>query len=332
MPEVESEFGRTFFLFDGNLIDSVEVVCFPKVNFLRVEILLKTKVNYSIEQIKNKLEIRFSPDTSIVAQGSEGSIIKKDRKPRKSELEKELEDKDQRIQKNQTRLQRLSERLDIAKDFNLALVQKNQVLRDQVKALHHENLELSVLLKEENFEVSKYRSLNSTLAQKLKELEVQAQQLEEGVKLAEISKNRKREAEEGGREEARRKEEEQRWKEAEAKRKKEEEDIQFEIKNRILSWRSAWTSKDIAAYMSYYSTSFWSGNSNWDKWKRDKEKKFQKNRILQVKLGKIRTFLKDGYVEARFKQTFRSDSYRDFGVKTLRLIREEKDWKIVRES
>jgi len=125
MPEVESEFGRTFFLFDGNLIDSVEVVCFPKVNFLRVEILLKTKVNYSIEQIKNKLEIRFSPDTSIVAQGSEGSIIKKDRKPRKSELEKELEDKDQRIQKNQTRLQRLSERLDIAKDFNLSLVQKN---------------------------------------------------------------------------------------------------------------------------------------------------------------------------------------------------------------
>lgn len=206
------------------------------------------------------------------------------------------------------------------------------MLRDQVKALHHENLELSVLLKEENFEVSKYRSLNSTLAQKLKELEVQAQQLEEGVKLAEISKNRKREAEEGGREEARRKEEEQRWKEAEAKRKKEEEDIQFEIKNRILSWRSAWTSKDIAAYMSYYSTSFWSGNFNWDKWKRDKEKKFQKNRILQVKLGKIRTFLKDGYVEARFKQTFRSDSYRDFGVKTLRLIREEKDWKIVRES
>lgn len=310
IPDMQSELDKSLYTFSGPLVESVDVVRFPKVNSLRVEILLKTKAEYSIQQVENKMTVRLTPDASIVAAGSEGTFVQKDSVAQKMELEEQVQNKETTIEEMRTKMDQMSAQMNSLEDRNRSMAEKNQALVEKVKSLNSDILRLNSQIKEKEFEMSKSDSLNRALSDKIREIE-------KGRGQAAVSKDQTASPDP----------------EAEKQRKmREEEEIRVEVKNRILAWRGAWTSKNIDEYMGFYSKSFRSENMGWEDWKKDKETKFQKIRVLQVELGEIQAEVRDGEVEARFEQIFRSDRHRDRGFKTLGLIREGKEWKITHES
>ena len=89
------------------------------------------------------------------------------------------------------------------------------------------------------------------------------------------------------------------------------------IRDFIESWRSAWGSRDLDAYMKHYSHNFQSGWFDFAAWKEKKRKLNQRYRSIRVKLGNVYLYRQNGLVTAIFTQMYSSDSFRSSGVKVL---------------
>ncbi|MGO9118145.1 MAG: L,D-transpeptidase family protein [Desulfomonilaceae bacterium] len=91
------------------------------------------------------------------------------------------------------------------------------------------------------------------------------------------------------------------------------------IRDFIESWRSAWGSRDVDAFMGYYSNNFQSGWFDFAAWKEKKRKLNQRYKSIRVKLGNIYLYRQNGLITAIFTQLYTSDSFRSTGVKILYL-------------
>jgi len=89
------------------------------------------------------------------------------------------------------------------------------------------------------------------------------------------------------------------------------------IRDFIESWRSAWGSRDLDAYMSHYSNNFQSGWFDFAAWKEKKRKLNQRYKNIQVKLRNIYLYRQNGLITAIFNQLYSSESFRSTGVKVL---------------
>jgi hypothetical protein len=106
------------------------------------------------------------------------------------------------------------------------------------------------------------------------------------------------------------------------------------IQKFILEWKHEWESKDHENYMQRYSREFTSRDMDWNQW--SAYKKDLSERYYQISL----TF-KDTHITlantntqavVSFKQYYRSDDYSDYGMKSLRLKKENGEWKIFNEQ
>ncbi len=91
------------------------------------------------------------------------------------------------------------------------------------------------------------------------------------------------------------------------------------IRDFVESWRSAWGSRDVDAYMGHYSNNFQSGWFDFAGWKEKKRKLNDRYKSIRVKLGNIYLYRQNGLVTAIFTQLYTSDSFRSTGVKILYL-------------
>jgi murein L,D-transpeptidase YafK len=89
------------------------------------------------------------------------------------------------------------------------------------------------------------------------------------------------------------------------------------IRDFIESWRSAWGSRDLDAYMAHYSPNFQSGWFDFAGWKEKKRKLNNRYKSIRVKLGNVYLYRQNGLVTAIFTQLYGSDSFRSTGVKIL---------------
>ena len=105
-----------------------------------------------------------------------------------------------------------------------------------------------------------------------------------------------------------------------------------EVRERIYAWCEAWESKDIDAYMLFYSPSFRSGALDYNGWSAKKEKLFQTPGPISLKVSDIWVFKDGNHAQARFIQHYQSPSRTDMGEKTLYLIKSAGKWKIVSEE
>ncbi|MEZ4529242.1 MAG: L,D-transpeptidase family protein [Desulfobacterales bacterium] len=105
-----------------------------------------------------------------------------------------------------------------------------------------------------------------------------------------------------------------------------------DIEKVIDEWLTAWSSKNIETYGSFYTDDFISQGMSKKAWLRHKESLNRKYRYIRVtqKNMKIRPDREGAAVS--FVQTYESDKFRSASLKTLLLKRENDQWKIWRES
>lgn len=109
--------------------------------------------------------------------------------------------------------------------------------------------------------------------------------------------------------------------------------IREKVNDFLLGWKSAWESRNIEDYISYYSDKFITRNMDKAGWKSDKSAKFEKLNEVHVGIENI-TFKAYSPVSysIEFKQSYQGDSYKDTGVKTLRITGCPGDFKITSEN
>ena len=105
------------------------------------------------------------------------------------------------------------------------------------------------------------------------------------------------------------------------------------IRGLVARWERAWESQDIQAYMACYDSSFRSRGMDVRAWQRHREKLNRMHRSVRVEIQDLQIQLV-GEKEARatFKQDYRADDYRDYGLKELLLIKRGDTWKIKEEK
>jgi murein L,D-transpeptidase YafK len=101
----------------------------------------------------------------------------------------------------------------------------------------------------------------------------------------------------------------------------------------LASWKKAWEQKRLDQYISFYATGFSSQGMNLKKWKLHKQKLNKKYRIIEVDITDVRIEqASDREAMVTFKQTYRTEDYRDVGLKNLLLVKKNKQWKIKEEE
>lgn len=97
-----------------------------------------------------------------------------------------------------------------------------------------------------------------------------------------------------------------------------------EIRDFVEGWRQAWESKNLAAYMGYYSPNFQSCWLDYKAWQEKKKNLNARYRRIRVKLGDIYLYRQNGLITAIFTQSYESDGYHCTGIKVLYLTNEGK--------
>jgi murein L,D-transpeptidase YafK len=101
----------------------------------------------------------------------------------------------------------------------------------------------------------------------------------------------------------------------------------------IQSWEKAWEAQDINAYISHYDSRFQSGEMDLAAWKIYKKKLNQKYRYIEIGIRDLEIQETSSHTAAvRFKQSYRADTYEDFGLKHILLVKRGNHWKIKKED
>ena len=105
-----------------------------------------------------------------------------------------------------------------------------------------------------------------------------------------------------------------------------------EIAKTIEGWLKAWSSKDIRRYGAYYAKGFRSKGKNRKSWLQYKNKLNRKYKYIRVSKKDLE--IQDGKMKsiATFIQTYKSPKFKAVGRKRLVLIKENEQWKILRET
>lgn len=89
------------------------------------------------------------------------------------------------------------------------------------------------------------------------------------------------------------------------------------IRDFIESWRQAWESQDLDAYMSHYSRNFQSCWLDYRNWKEKKRKLISRYKTIRVRLGNVYLYRQKDLVTAIFTQSYQSDCFHATGIKVL---------------
>ena len=105
-----------------------------------------------------------------------------------------------------------------------------------------------------------------------------------------------------------------------------------EIETFIKQWIECWQGMDIDNYISHYSRSFYSQKMNWRRWKRYKERLFDKYSRIKVGIDNLSIIKRDNMAVVNFFQKFSSDQYSDKGTKRLYVIKKQDKFEIIGET
>jgi murein L,D-transpeptidase YafK len=115
--------------------------------------------------------------------------------------------------------------------------------------------------------------------------------------------------------------------------KKKTPSIEKQINDLIESWRIAWEGKDLEKYIGFYDKRFRSRGMSRNSWMNHRKRLNDKYEVLKIQITDIKIVHQSGStVRVKFKQQYRADSYKDFGIKELLFIKEGKNWKIRKED
>lgn len=108
-------------------------------------------------------------------------------------------------------------------------------------------------------------------------------------------------------------------------------EIKKRIVERVMDWAGHWEKGDIAAYSKYYSENFSSSGMDKDAWIDRKNHLKNLYDYIRVEIADLEVRLEKDRASVSFDQDYRSSGYSARGNKTLVMINEDKEWKIIQE-
>ncbi len=100
----------------------------------------------------------------------------------------------------------------------------------------------------------------------------------------------------------------------------------------VKTWKTAWESKRLEAYIAHYHPGFVGNGKNRQEWQRYKQRLNGKYKNIAVTVSDLKTRTTGRTARAWFKQTYRSDAFKSDGYKILEFKSKDGEWKIFREK
>ncbi len=103
------------------------------------------------------------------------------------------------------------------------------------------------------------------------------------------------------------------------------------IKSRILKWASLWSEGNIKAYAGYYSNAFASSGMDKAAWVNRKKYLGSTYKYINVNISDLNVAPGESRVIVSFNQDYKSSGYSATGHKTIVMVNEDEEWKIIQE-
>lgn len=104
------------------------------------------------------------------------------------------------------------------------------------------------------------------------------------------------------------------------------------VRETITGWLKAWRDKDLDRYINYYHRKFRYNGMNLAEYRDYKNEINQKYKKISIGIDKMNIQVDGSQALVTFVQHYRSDQYKDYGLKTLILHKDAKGWHIRKES
>ena len=106
-----------------------------------------------------------------------------------------------------------------------------------------------------------------------------------------------------------------------------------EVEQAVQNWASAWSSKDLKSYFAAYGKDFDpAGKHSRSEWEEERRSRIEGKSNIAVKLSDLQTKVQGNNAIVKFRQDYRANGISISSRKTLELVRQGENWKIVREA
>ena len=102
----------------------------------------------------------------------------------------------------------------------------------------------------------------------------------------------------------------------------------------VATWAQAWSSQDVAAYLSHYVPDFDTpGQQSRSDWEKNRRSRLSRPKVIRVDVTEADVAFKGpDSATVRFRQHYQSDTIDSTGFKTLTLVKSDKRWLIIKEQ
>ena len=105
-----------------------------------------------------------------------------------------------------------------------------------------------------------------------------------------------------------------------------------EIFSTVMRWASAWETKNVEEYLSFYSPSFRPTKTSWNEWAAVRKSRITSPKMISLLITDLKILSKSkSKIVVRFKQAYKSNFIESKGIKTLTMTREQQRWLILKE-
>jgi tetratricopeptide (TPR) repeat protein len=105
-----------------------------------------------------------------------------------------------------------------------------------------------------------------------------------------------------------------------------------DVEAAVTAWASAWSRRDVTAYLGAYTRNFTGTSSSRKAWEQERRARIVSKRAISVGVADMRTQVQGDKATVQFKQDYRADTLKVSGDKTLELVRSNGRWLIQKES
>jgi murein L,D-transpeptidase YafK len=104
------------------------------------------------------------------------------------------------------------------------------------------------------------------------------------------------------------------------------------IERFVEKWRRSWEEGDVQSYIGCYHSGFTTRGMDIQAWKNYKQDIFMRTVEREVQVSDIKIKLDGSIATVTFKQSYETENYKDYGLKTLQLANYQGNWSILEES
>ena len=109
-------------------------------------------------------------------------------------------------------------------------------------------------------------------------------------------------------------------------------DVKAAIASTVADWARAWSTKDVKAYLAHYAPDFEvPGGGSRDAWEKQRAERIEHPKTIEVEAKVLATHVNGDQATVKIRQSYRSDSLKSHGTKTLTLEKSGERWLIKQE-